>query len=227
MWAATILADIRLYGGGGIPVKNSITRYCAVQTLGIYWTRILNSLHYVQDATCEDHVIGNQVCGPGLDIVPPWQPTGEVFQFRSHRRCYGWIAAELNYATWLSPRISCDEAVLSSDPQMLGGITALVSSCYKSIGAACMGLERLFRHHCSIDGPQGPGLDPPVAQKTLKCAGGPPLDLPPGTCGMNNYCEGEGSDWGGQPFVSLAHSPRGALVNPAATKWHEACRQPA
>jgi hypothetical protein len=213
-WANDILLEIQ----GQKPQEDPSSPFsCDVATWNKYWARVLNAAHYAQDGVCGYHATGNAKCGP-QDIVPAWQQVAHPYQFAFGTGCYQWIRDEQDQASGESPILSCDDQVMVSglDGMELPWSAWLLDRlCYTYSAAACMGEERLIRHHCE------------VAPSSLTCAGPQPTQTQTPTCSIpSQYCEGEICPRPGQDFLTPATNATVPLMQQAAAAWAEVCQQP-
>lgn len=214
-------AEITLAWANEIP--NQIERdgaqswRCDVISWREYYSRVANSLHYTQDAQSEHHASGNLVC-TAADVVP-LLAYNQRFTFKDHRSCATWLGGTFPAAVGDLPQIRCDETVVAQrvagEPTTLNDdMLDIIHACSEGMTLACMGLERTVRHHCRL----------PDSPKTLICAG-PPNDHAGVTLPVT-YCEGEIFSGGGQDFLSMATGASVGVLNKAASRWAEVCKEP-
>jgi hypothetical protein len=178
---------------------------CDDQTWSDFLRRVYNSLHFAQDAVCEHHAQGNLVCGPN-----EWNPkfSDVIYDFLEGKSCSGWLTHTLLKTKSPLSSYRCDDALDAAHAATLLGL------CSGGLSLACMGLERVLRHHCDLDSP-----------KTLLC-GGPPNDHEGGVATTPTWCEGETYSGGGQDFLGAAVSASTPILEQAAKRWAEVCKEP-
>ncbi len=235
LWADEIVANIEKTGRG-LYVPGSL-RFCNGEGWLTYWRRVLASLHYIQDNESEHHVDGNSVCDQ-RELIARFADTGSVFDFGEVFKCDQWLSDRL--AQMLAPSwsqcektLACDGAVYGKDQFKCDTASmttrVIAAACFDGIRAACMGLERLIRHHCNMK----PG-------KSFICAG-PEADncsdcVAPDKCGHRyGYCEGEVCPscdaatcpgQGGENFVFKAKKVSVPILEDAARAWARVCKEP-
>jgi hypothetical protein len=217
-WAEQIPAQLESRGAGdGIA--------CDSKTWETYYARIGNALHYTQDQASEHHAEGNLVCGnttfaSQLHLNP-------LHRFSDNRRCMRWLTDTLEEVTRNNSTYTCDDQVVAPlDPahptrrELNTTMLFLAVACGLDNGiisrspVVCMGLERTLRHHCRLD-----------RDKTIECAG-PPSDNQTAV-DEYQYCEGElYARHGGEDFIAKAVAASVPVIEKAARRWAEVCKQP-
>jgi hypothetical protein len=220
-WATSILQEITT------PTQ-SASALCDQATWGTYWSRVLNAIHYVQDAVTEQHAVGNQNCGVA-DVIPSFTPVGGQLAFGSVAACDNYLSSQLDAAA--AGDLACDSEV---DTSPISAAKLIFGACVLGIAPACMGLERLIRHHCYSD-----------PSRTVVC-GGPPANhcsggvvpAPVAACDPSTwntevnpyYCEGEicpgNANGSGQDFLSDATAASIPVMEKMAKAWAETCKEP-
>jgi hypothetical protein len=188
---------------------------CSVGDWKRYWNRVVNGLHYIQDMQTEHHAIGNQVC-PQADVIPS-VTFNQFFTFGGTRACADFLSTTIAQAESLS--IACDDDIVDPTSLFGPGLTTdmffMNLLCELGVPLACMGLERVLRHHCNV-----PGSGP---TKSIVCAG-PRSDHLTSTTQLQ-YCEGEIYDHGGgQDFLGAAISAGQSVLLTAAERWAAVCQ---
>ena len=205
---ANLITDTIEQKGGGQPYV------CGQQEFAEYNRRVANSLHFTQDSASEDHKDGNLICTP-QEAMFTWS---NAFSFTPYSTCGVFLletAQSIQAAAGDTPVIDCDDAVVAHQAdgsvQLSSDMKGVVAACAASSTLACMGFERVLRHHCHID-----------PDKTVDCAG------PPDDHSKNpNYCEGEINFTGSQQdFVSAAVAVTKPVLVKAADRWATVCKEP-
>lgn len=199
-----------------------VPTYCTVDSWNDYYSQIMNSLHYLQDAQTEHHAIGNVACGP-TSFLPVFT-FNRLFTFSATDTCAGFLVDTLARATGVDPPIACDEEIVDRTQQpgatiaLSGQAKGMDFLCAKGHGQAlaCMGLERTLRHHCKL-----PGSD-----KSIVCSGLGGDHRGDVITGNPRYCEGEFFPGGGQDFLTPATSVSVSALQSAARTWAAVCKQP-
>lgn len=186
---------------------------CDAQTWRRYLERIYNALHFAQDATCEHHALGNVRCS--FTSMNPLFSRNPILSFTEARSCGSWIAETLSKVGTSYP---CDASVVEANaPEVLNNDSAtLFRMCNVGSSLACMGLERVLRHHCDLGDEQH--------RKTIVCEGEQRNHDP---ASKRGYCEGEPSaSAGGEDFVAKAAEQSRLLLEKAGHAWAVVCGNP-
>jgi hypothetical protein len=201
-----------------ISEKGGTTEFsCNPETFATYEGRVANSLHYVQDAQSEHHAIGNAICNTDMEILPPLIAVGVLADLQSP--CVDWLRETFGSDL---PALCDDEVVNSAVSKVTGAadvtwlttnVAGLRAACYGGSPLACMGIERLLRHHCDLDG-----------SKSIKCRG--KSDDHFDETSDAAYCEGERFPGGGQDFIALASSASEQPFKDAMQAWADVCQEP-
>lgn len=178
-----------------------------------YYQRVANALHYVQDATTEHHAQGNVVCTPSTPAIT----FNQFVRFKDIKTCAGFLNNTLRQAVTNAPDIVCDQEVV--DPGVVltysTNVIKLKFLCANGSPFACMGLERLLRHHCNLAD----------TAKSIVCTG--PADDHLLSTNRLQYCEGElYNHGGGQDFLGAATAASVPILENAMRNWATACKQP-
>ncbi|MEO6599368.1 MAG: choice-of-anchor C family protein [Polyangiaceae bacterium] len=201
-WASLIPTSIEKYGATSDFACNQVT-------FTTYLERVANSLHYVQDEESEHHRVGNASCSLNSEVLPALMAISGLADLNTP--CYSW----LNQSFALRQLETCDDEVVNRFAPGLLSVNAsmLRAACYGGTPLACMGLERLLRHHCDLDG-----------TKSIKCFGA--ADDHRRQTKDAAYCEGERFTAGGQDFVALASKASEAPFQQAMDAWAKVCKEP-
>jgi hypothetical protein len=217
-WAEEIPKRLEAFGAGdGLACDN--------KTWETYYARIGNALHYTQDQASEHHAEGNLVCGnttfaTRLHFNP-------LHRFSENRVCMRWLTDTLEEVTRNNSTFTCDDQVVAPlDPahptrrELNTTMLFLATACGLENGVishspvVCMGLERTLRHHCRLE-----------REKSIECAG-PPSDNQSATDEFQ-YCEGElYARHGGEDFIAKAVEASVPVIEKAARRWAEVCKEP-
>lgn len=184
---------------------------CDTATWEMYYARVANSLHFIQDMATEHHSVGNAACSAS-DPIPVFAAS-PLRDITEEDECTDWLVETELMMTGTHPAYLCDGAVvdgvLPASVSLTWDMLQMDLLCNAGVRLACMGLERVFRHHCRLDTP-----------KTIDCAG--PMD----DHSLNSYCEGETYSGGGENFITNAKDASVPLLRAAAQRWADVCKQP-
>jgi hypothetical protein len=202
---------------------------CSASGWKTYWTHVLNGLHYVQDTAAEQHQVGNRWCtaaSPVYGLALAGSAIGAVASFAKTTAiaavngkilddsCMDFIASGLGAAAGGS--LDCDDSL------GVGVGLTLPNLCLAGVGPACMGLERLIRHHCFYD-------DTPGVPRVVHCSGSAATvcEDPTKTCKnppSTLFCEGELCLGGGTvDFTSDATNISVPYLSKWAHEWASTC----
>ena len=198
-WAHEILDGIDAAPGG--------EWRCNTEGWTTYWNRVLAALHYAQDMEAEQHREGNSVCSPS-ETVPT--QVGMVPTFASRNLCWGFVNQAMIDAG--TGALKCDNDVVG-----LSFAEAMRVLCRVGLSPACMGLERLIKHHCKYG-----------AGRVVDCAG-----TEANHCAGQNpyYCEGElcpgqSSSGAQDDFLTRATDVSVRVMELMADNWKARCKEP-
>jgi hypothetical protein len=195
-------------------------KYCTVDNFKAFYSKIVNSLHYLQDMQTEHHAVGNLVCN-GASVVPN-QTFNRIFKLEEAGTCAAFLSDTVIHATGVNPTVACDEEVVDR-PQQPGVAIGRSDQTLKMIALcaglgvplACMGLERTLRHHCKLPG----------VSKSIVCSG-VGGDHSGALAGNPRYCEGEFFSGGGEDFLTPATNVSTDALRSAMQTWAAICKQP-
>jgi len=196
-------------------IRDGCESICGTAEFETYYRRVVNAIHYFQDMESEHHAVGNVACdeNSGLGFPP-----GGILEFLSVNACQDFIVSSINGMTGTDPEIHCDMSVVDKPEtpgaaiSLNGDMINLRIACNGNFSLACMGMERVFRHHCKF----------PDVQKSIDCSG-PRGDH--SAC-SERYCEGEINSGGGQDFLSAATNVSVAVLREALEYWASVCTEP-
>lgn len=216
-WAEAIPTHLETHGA-----SNGVA--CDTKTWEKYYARIGNALHYTQDQASEHHAEGNLVCNNTGFPLPLM--TNPLYRFSDNRRCLRWLGETVTAITREGSDYTCDDQVVkalangATRRELNTTMTLIALACgvydgfVSHVPVACMGLERTLRHHCHLERP-----------KSIECAG-PPSDNQNAT-DEYQYCEGElYARHGGEDFIAKAVDASVPVIEKAARRWAEVCKQP-
>jgi hypothetical protein len=200
--------------------------FCDTGTWNLYWTYVLHAAHFAQDNVTEEHAVGNASCAP-TGVVPPLQGVGTQTTFSALSVCQDVVFQRLLQQR--AGTLPCDDEVGGAQLQLMA------LPCLAGHAVACMGLERLIRHHCS--NPFSPFSVTCGGPASNHCSNGEaPESFSGAQCGWDSpvsngsYCEGEvcpgNANHSGQDFLSSATNATVLLFQTMANAWASVCQEP-